>query len=188
MHPLRTHIEEIVSLTDTEFDYVLSYFKHKRVRKHQYLVQEGESVPYDFWIIRGCVRSFFLDTEGREHILQFATENWWTTDYNGYFNQAKASIYTVCMEEGEVLALAMADREKLCEEMHKIAYFFSKKKQAAIVAMQRRILSLLSNNPQQRYEEFSSLYPKLIQRIPKKYIAAYLGVSRETLSRMYIHV
>ncbi len=89
------------------------------------------------------------------------------------------------MEEGEVLCLTLFGREKLSADLHKLEHFFRVKLTNGYVAQQRRIMTLLSGTPQQRYEEFANLYPNLLQRIPKKYIAEYLGVSRETLSRLY---
>ncbi|GAA4842205.1 Crp/Fnr family transcriptional regulator [Algivirga pacifica] len=185
MHPLRQHIEKIISLSDTEFEHVLSHFEHKSLRKHQYLVQEGEYDKYDNWVIKGCLKAFYTNSDGKEHILQFAIEDWWVADYDAYFNTLQATINVDCMEPCEILQISLANREKLCTDLHKMEYFFRQKITNGYVALQKRILSLLSNNPQERYEEFIRLYPTLKDRIPKKYIAAYLGVSRETLSRLY---
>ena len=79
LHPLREHIQEIIDLTDEEFEYILSHFKLITRRRHQYLVQEGETVNKEFWVIKGCLKSYFFDYSGKEHILQFAMENWWIT-------------------------------------------------------------------------------------------------------------
>jgi CRP/FNR family transcriptional regulator len=89
------------------------------------------------------------------------------------------------MEAGEVLCLTLEGREKLSATLHKMEHFFRIKLTKGYIALQQRIISLLSSNPQQRYKEFADLYPSLMQKIPKKYIAEYLGVSRETLSRLY---
>jgi CRP/FNR family transcriptional regulator, anaerobic regulatory protein len=107
------------------------------------------------------------------------------SDYIAYFNQKKANMYVLCMEAGEVLCLTLEGREKLSMILPKMEHFFRIKLTNGYMALQQRIISLLSSNPQQRYEEFANHYPKLMQRIPKKYIAEYLGVSRETLSRLY---
>jgi CRP-like cAMP-binding protein len=89
------------------------------------------------------------------------------------------------MQDAEVLCLTLNGRETLSAELHKMEHFFRAKLTNGYVALQRRIISLLASTPQQRYEEFGKLYPHLMQKIPKKYIAEYLGVSRETLSRLY---
>jgi len=182
---LRRHIEEITPLNDEEFAYIATFFTPKKVKKHQYLIQEGDQANFEYLIISGIFRMFYLDNEGKEHIVQFAGENWWMADYQAYFSQQQAKLHITCMEEGEVLCLKLHGREKLAADLHKMEHFFRVKLTRGYVAQQRRIISLLSGTPQQRYEEFNDLYPHMIQKIPKKYIAEYLGVSRETLSRLY---
>jgi CRP/FNR family transcriptional regulator len=185
MDKLRKHIEEITPLSDEEFAYIKTFFIAKRVKKHQYLVQEGEPANFEYLILSGIFRMFYLDAEGKEYIVQFAGENWWMADYQAYFNGKKATLHITCMEDAEVLCLKLEGREKLSADLHKMEHLFRVKLTKGYTAQQRRIISLLSGNPQQRYEEFGQLYPHLTQKIPKKYIAEYLGVSRETLSRLY---
>ena len=185
MNKLRKHIEDIIPISDGDFDYINSFFTVKRVKKHQYLVQQGEQVQYEYLILSGIFRMFYLDEEGKEYIVQFAGEHWWMADYQAYFNEMVAGLHIVCMEDAEVLCLKLEGREKLSADLHHMEHFFRVKLTKAYVAQQRRIISLLSSTPQQRYEEFGRLYPTLMQKIPKKYIAEYLGVSRETLSRLY---
>lgn len=181
---LRQQIERITSLNDTEFEYVLSHFVSKKFKKHQFVVQEGENVPNDFFILSGCLKSYFTDKNGKEHILQFGMQDWWITDYEAYYNQSIATINIDCIENSELLCLSLQNREKLCAEMHKIEHFFRKKTNKHNVALQRRILSLLSNNAKEKYDQLLQLYPQLLQKIPKHLIASYLGVTRETLSRL----
>lgn len=181
---LRRQIEKITPLTDSEFDYILSHFSSKKLKKHQYLVQEGDGVENDFFVTKGLLKSYYVSPEGKEHIMQFAMEDWWITDYQAYFNQTTSTVNIDCIEATEVLCLSLYNREKLCSEMHKIEHFFRKKSNAGYVALQRRILSLLNSSAKERYEELLRQYPTLFQRVPKTLIASYLGVSRETLSRI----
>jgi CRP-like cAMP-binding protein len=185
MDKLRKHIEDVVPVSDGEFDFVKPFFTYKRVKKHQYLTQEGDTVTFEYLILSGVFRMFYLDSEGKEYIVQFAGENWWMADYQAYFKEKKATLHIVCMEDAEVLCLTLHGRETLSAQLHKMEHFFRAKLTNGYVALQRRIISLLASTPQQRYEEFGQLYPHLMQKIPKKYIAEYLGVSRETLSRLY---
>lgn len=185
MEILRKHIGEIVSLTDEEFSYVSSFFTVKRVRKGQYLVHEGDEVRYEYLVLSGIYRVFSVDEDGKEHILQFARENWWMTDYAAFFKQKPANMFVECLVEGEVLFSTLQAREKLAADLHKMEHFYRVKLTNGYMALQQRIRLLLSSTPLQRYEEFSKLYPDLLQQIPKKYVAEYLGVSRETLSRLY---
>lgn len=181
---LRQQIEKITPLSDAEFDYILGHFISKKLKKHQYVLQEGENVPNDFFILNGCLKSYFTDKNGKEHILQFGMQDWWITDYQAYYNQSIATINIDCIEDSEILCLSFQNREKLCAEMHKIEHFFRKKTNKRNVALQQRILSLLSNNAKEKYDQLLQLYPQLFQKVPKHLIASYLGVSRETLSRL----
>lgn len=183
-HPLRQHIEEIIDFTDEEFDFVLSHFEHVIKRKHQYIVQEGDIVNKEFWIIKGCLKSYFIDDTRKEHILQFGMENWWITDYESFVKQTESKTFIDCIEDSELLYITFENREKLTANMHKMERFWAKKSKIGRIALQNRVLSLLKNSTKERYDLLLKQYPTLFQRVPKKMIAAYLGVSRETLSRL----
>lgn len=183
-HPLRTHIEKITPLTDAEFDYIFSHFKPLKLKKHQFLLQAGTVADCDFFIISGLVKAYFTTDEGKQHILQFGMEDWWITDYQAHFNGTPATLDIDCLEDTEVLCLPLVNREKLCADLHKIEHFFRKKSNMGYIALQRRILSLMNSGAGERYEQLLQQYPSLFQRVPKTLIASYLGVSRETLSRL----
>lgn len=181
---LRKHFEEIITLSDLEFEYVMSHFEKKKLKKHQFLIQEGNEVHNDHFVTKGLLKAYYTNDEAKEHILQLAMEDWWVTDYQAYFNQAKATINVDCLEDCEVLCLSLENREKICAELQKIEHFFRIKSNFGYIALQRRILSLLDKDAKGRYEQLKALYPSLLQRVPKTILAAYLGVSRETLSRL----
>jgi CRP-like cAMP-binding protein len=181
---LRHHLEKIIPLTDQEFDYILSHFQLKKFRKHQFVVQEGNTVDYDYFVIRGLLKAYYANEEGKEHILQFAMENWWVTDYQAYTTRSKATLNIDCIENGELLAISFDNKQRLCTEYHKMEHFFRIKTTSGYVGLQQRVLSLLNSDAQSRYQQLFSQYPSLFQRVPKAVIASYLGVSRETLSRM----
>lgn len=183
-HPLRLHFEKITPLSEAEFEYLLSHFIHRKLKKHQFIVQEGDPVMNDFFVVKGLAKAYHTDQEGKESILQFAMEDWWITDYQAYFGQTNATLNIDCIEDTEVLCLSLHNRDKICAELHKIEHFFRKKSNLGYVALQRRLLSLLNSNAKERYEQLLQQYPSLFQRVPKTLIASYLGVSRETLSRL----
>ena len=185
MDSLRRHIEVITPVSNEEFDHIKSFFTLKKVKKHQYLIQEGDQDIHEYVIVNGIFRVFYIDITGKQHTLQFAGADWWMSDYVAFFNKRPAMSNAICMKDGEVLSLTLQGRDKLSADLHKMEHFFRVKLTNGYVGLQRRIISMLSSTPQQRYEEFAAIYPNLIQDIPKKYIAEYLGVSRETLSRFY---
>lgn len=181
---LRNHIEEVVTLTDEEFDYVFSFFTYKKFKKNQFVIQEGDYVKNDYFILSGLLKSSSTDDKGKENVLLFATTNWWISDPEAFHNQTHATLNIDCIEKSETLFISYEQREQLCLEMRKMEFFFRKKTTAGYVALQKRITSLISENAKSRYHYFLHLYPELLQKLPKILIASYLGVSRETLSRL----
>ncbi|HEV3414953.1 MAG TPA: Crp/Fnr family transcriptional regulator [Puia sp.] len=182
---LKAHVAKIAALTDEQFDYFFSFFEEQSFKKGQAIISEGDSVNCEYFVISGCLKSFFVNDDLKMFILQFAMPTWWASDYNALYNHTKATISVDCITDAEVLCLGNADREKLCSEIHKAEYFFRWRTNKGYVAAQKRLLSFMNNNVKYRYEELLKLYPELYNMVPKNLIAAYLGVSRETLSRLY---
>ena len=182
---LKNQLLKITEIPEEHLEYISSHFIYKKFKKHQFLVQNGQQVNYDYFVISGCVKSYYIDENGKTHILLFGLEDWWITDYEAYYYQKEAIVDIDCLEDTEVLCLSIDNREKLCREFHQIAHFFRKKTNRRNVALQNRILSLLSSSAKERYEKFLSDYPSLVQKLPKHILASYLGVTRETLSRIY---
>jgi CRP-like cAMP-binding protein len=181
---LAEHLRQAVTLRDEEMDHALSFFKPRRARKRQYLVQAGDPVPHEFFVVKGCTKAFHVDTEGREHILQFGIEDWWITDWQAYFARTEARLHVDCLEDCALLLLHLDDRERLCRELHPMEHFFRVKLTNGYMALQRRILHGLVGDAEERYRQFVKEQPALAQRVPKQQLAAYLGLSRETLSRI----
>jgi CRP/FNR family cyclic AMP-dependent transcriptional regulator len=127
-----------------------------------------------------------IDNTGKEHIWQFAMENWWVSDYYAFHTSSSSTFSIQCLEDTEVLCISYADREKLCQQMHSFERFCRLKVTAGFFSQQNRIMALLQDDAQSRYQQLLEQYPLLFQRVPKAQIAAYLGVSRETLSRLRI--
>ncbi len=181
---LRQHIEKIVSLSDEEFAFACAHFTGKKAKKHEWLIQEGQNVNYAYFVVSGLLKLVYRDDVGREFILSFAMEDWWETDYLAYFTKTKATLALQCLEDTEVYCLTLEDYYKLCNSLHKMEHFFLIKANGGYLGSQQRILSFLTLNVKERYEHLIKRYPTLFQRVPKKLIASYLGVSRETLSRL----
>lgn len=184
MQFLRDHIEKILPLTDEELTFVSTHFTTRKYKKHQYLVQEGDEVKYCYLVISGLLKLVYNDDNGKDHIVSFAMEDWWESDYYAYYTQSAATMSLQCLEDTEVYCFSFENYKKLCAEFPKIEHFFLQKSNFGFLAAQRRILSLLTSNAKERYEQLLKQYPSLLQRVPKSLLAAYLGVSRETLSRL----
>jgi len=182
---LRECVEKIVLLTDEQFDHFFSRFKQVSYKKGQTIIAEGDRVEHEYFVLDGCLKTFYINDDLKMFILQFAMPTWWASDYNALYSGAKATVNVDCITDAEVLCLSNADREKICNNIHRIEHFFRWRTNKGYVASQKRLLSLMNNDAKRRYEELMEQYPALYNIVPKTLIAAYLGVSRETLSRLY---
>ncbi|MCT6744204.1 Crp/Fnr family transcriptional regulator [Riemerella anatipestifer] len=178
------HIREIISLSGEEFDEIWEYFSIKNIRKKQFLVQEYQTSNEVYWVASGIFKSSFFDTDGKEHILQFASSGWWTGDFSAFYKQQKTRLSIECLENGSVLAITQQNMDILCQKFPLLERFFRIKTNFGYIALQERIISLMTQSAKQRYQNFLKQYPHLVQKLPKQTIASYLGVSRETLSRL----
>lgn len=182
---LKAHISKTASLTEEQFEYFFSHFKEQSFQKGQVVITEGDKVEKEYFVLSGCLKTFFINDETKMHILQFSMPTWWTSDYSALYNQTRATINIDCITDAEVLSLSNNDREKICNELHQAEHFFRWRTNRGYIAAQKRLLSLMNNDAKKRYEELMAQYPELYNIVPKHLIAAYLGVSRETLSRLY---
>ncbi|RTQ50924.1 Crp/Fnr family transcriptional regulator [Hymenobacter gummosus] len=181
---LRAHIERIVPLTDDEFAFVGSHFTARTFRRHQFLIQPGEPVRYFYFVVQGLLKLVYTDDTGKPHIISFALEDWWESDFQAFYLQTPATLSLECVEPTEVLGITLADYRRMCAGLPKMEHFFLEKALLGNMAAQNRILSFLTTSAQQRYEQLARRSPQLIRRLPKTLLASYLGVSRETLSRL----
>src|SRR5206468_5126583 len=123
MHPkeiLKEHIAKTASLSDDQFDYFFSHFKHQSYKKGQLIIADGDKVECEYFVLDGCLKSFYINDDVKMFILQFAMPTWWASDYNDLYNGGKATIGVDCITDSQVLCLSSADREKLCNEIHAV--------------------------------------------------------------------
>lgn len=182
---LRQHIAKTVQLTDEQFDYFFSFFKPVSFKKKDKIINVGDDVDLEYFVLSGCLKTFFMNDDDKMHILQFATQTWWASDYNALYTKEKATVNVDCVSDAKALYINREDREKVCKEIHEVESFLRWRSNKGYIGLQKRILSLLNNDAQTRYEELMHQYPELYNLVPKHLIAAYLGVSRETLSRFH---
>lgn len=181
---LRKHIEEIVPLSDEEFALVMRHYSRRTVKRKEYLIRGGENVNAEYFVVKGLLKAFIYDASGKEYIVQFAMENWWISDYMAYKMNGRGELCVQALEACEVLELSKENKERLCRLVPKMYQFHGAKAFNGFVALQKRVLSLLKNSAAEKYDLLLEQYPALFQRVSKTMIAHYLGVSRETLSRL----
>ena len=182
---LKAHVARSTSFTDEQFDHFFSFFKKQPFKKGQSIISVGSAVNCEYFVVSGCLKSFFINDDLKMFVLQFAMPKSWTSDYNALYYHTRATICVDCIIDSDVLCLSNADREKLCEDLHEAEHFFRWRANRGYVAANKRLLSFMDNDVKYRYEELLKRNPELYNMVPKNLIAAYLGVSRETLSRLY---
>lgn len=181
---LLKNIATHISLTNEEEAYFVSFLQHRKIRKKHFLYQEGDISKFQAFVAEGCLRSYSIDKNGFEHVLQFAPPGWWIGDIQSIITQEPGTLYIDAVEDSEVLLLFKKDLEKIYTTVPKLERFFRILAENALATYQHRLIGNLSLSAKERYENFCRLYPSLIQCLPQKQVAAYIGVTPEFLSKM----
>jgi CRP-like cAMP-binding protein len=181
---LAKNISKHIQLEPDEFDYFASLLKTKRLRKKQFLLEEGEVCRFECFVSSGCLRQYYLDDKGDEYIIQFAITDWWISDQYSFLNGLPSQCFIDALEDSEVLLIEKQILEELYVKIPKFERFFRIAFQNSYVALQRRILANISQTAEERYRNFSQQYPEIAQKVPQRQIASYLGIKPESLSRL----
>lgn len=182
--PLVEHFSKYISLTDKEIELLELLVRFHKINKREYLLKEGEICQYDSFIVKGCLKISTFDEQGKEHIISFAVENWWAVDMYSFIKQMPASYTIQALEDTELIQFTRKQYELRYEVIPKLNILTRKMLENSYIAQQRRILQNISLKVEDRYQLFVEKYPNLETRISQKYIASYLGVTPEFLSRM----
>lgn len=180
---LRTFFERRIPITDEQFEFIKTLFIPKKVNKGEFLLREGEMTKYSIFVASGCLRTYTIDHNGKEHILQFSIENWWTGDLS-FKSNIPAQCFIEALEDSEVLLTTLDSLQKLAKYIPESAAFYESALQKSAAAKNERIVLSLAATAEERYNNFSEKYPSIIHRVPQHMIASYLGISAETLSRI----
>ena len=171
-------------LTGDEIDLIQSSFKLKKFRKRQYLLQEGEVCKYSAFIIKGAVRQYRVDDKGEEHIIKLFIENWWASDRESLMNQTPSIYFIDAWEDTEALLVTQTDCANLVESIPTLLEWVRKLDVNSAIASQKRLNAAISLSAEERYYDLEKANPEFLQRFPQHIIASYLGINRETLSRI----
>jgi CRP-like cAMP-binding protein len=180
----RKQIDKIVRLTDREFDFTLSHFTEKQFKKKQVVFTQGKYIDSCYYVVSGLMALVHVNEQGKEVIFSIVNEDRWESDFTAFFTQKKTTMYLKCLEITHLLCLTLDNYNKLCREIPKMQSFFHQKSTLGFITTQQRLLSFLTTTAQKRYELLLETSPSIIQRVSKTLLAPYLGVTRETLSRL----
>jgi len=179
-----TYVNKCISLTKEELEYFHSLLQYKKVKKKFFLLRAEEKCDFEAYIIKGCVRVYYMDENGFEVDLLFAVEDWWISDLASFSQQKPAKLFIETIEESEILLIDYKSKETLFKKVPKFERLFRLMVQKAHETMMDRLISNISKPAPIRYQEFVKKYPTIPQRVPQHLIAAYLGVSAEFLSKI----
>ena len=181
---LLQHIAKHIKLSSPEEDQLVALLKTKKLRRRQFLLREGDIQQHAVFVLEGCLRSYSIDKNGFEHILQFAPPGWWIGDMYSFIKKQPGTLYIDAVDNSEMLLLGKDDLEQLYADIPKLERFFRIIAENALAAYQHRLVDNLSLSAKERYANFCQLYPSLIECLPQKLVAAYIGVTPEFLSKM----
>jgi len=173
-----------ISLSKKEIDFIDSKFEKISLIKGDVLLSSDTHVTNQYYVFSGCLRSFFVNSLGKNHTTQFAVKDWWISDYISFFTEEKSVMTIECLQDAQIYRLSRKDMNSLCEEIPKIETFFRNKMEKAFASFQKRILEYLSLTAKERYIKFITTYPEIEQCVKNYHIASYLGITTESLSRI----
>lgn len=181
---LFSHILAKVPLTVAEQEAIKPFFTPRKLRKKQYLLQEGEVCQYLSFVSKGLLRSYSVDEKGGEHMNMFAFEGWWSSDMYSFFSGQKAVFAIDAIEPTEILMVTLEDFEAMTLKVPVMDRYFRILFQNSLVTKEHRLISSVSDTAAEKYFRLAAGNPELIQRVPQNLIASYLGIAPETLSRI----
>jgi CRP-like cAMP-binding protein len=182
--PLINHIQNRIELSEEEIHQFVSEFKIKNIKKRQFIIQPDFVAKYRTYIVKGALRAYVVSSQGQEHTISFAIEDWWISDYNSYIYQQPATMFVVALEDAVLLQLDFESETKLKNANPKFETFFRITAERTAAFFQRRIITNLTSSAEERYDNFIEKYPSIVQRVPQYTLASYLGMTTEFLSKI----
>ena len=184
LNPLIQHINQILSVKQGELEGLSAKVRFKKLRRRQYLLQEGDICKHYNFVLDGCLRMYYVDEKGAEHILQFATADWWISDIGSFHSEKPSALFIDALESSEILQISKEDLLYLYQNHPKLDRYFRVLVENAFVKMQERVLQNISSTAEERYLSFLETYAHLSNRISQVQIASFIGVTPEFLSKI----
>ena len=178
------NVSKHISLDNVEKDFFISLLEPKILLRKKVYLTAGEVCRNSAFVIEGALKSYTIDKEGKEHILSFATRDWWIADMYSYISRKPAILSIEAIADSEVLMLSYENQQLLYEKVPKFERFFRILIENALVASQQRLIDNLSSSAEERYLHFIQKYPSIPSCVPQHNIASYLGITPEFLSKI----
>lgn len=179
-----TTIFKDLSFNLEERQLLVQSFEKLHLPKHSLLLKAGQHVYDQYYVAEGCLRTFYIAPNGKEHTVQFAITDWWISDYTAFFNTSTAVMHIECIQDATLYKISKKDMEQLYKAMPKLESYFRKKMERAFASFQKRIIANLAQSATERYLNFIQTYPNIEQNVKNYHIASYLGITTQSLSRI----
>jgi CRP/FNR family transcriptional regulator len=181
---LLLHIEKFVMLGEEDKAILLQYIKHKKLKKKELLLKEGQVCTATYFVSKGCMRMYYVNNKGIEQTTHFAIENWWLADYQSLDKQAPSQFYIQAIEACDIILLERRTEEELFEKLPVLERYFRLIFQKAVAASQLKVKYIDDFTGEELYRHFSGRFPEFVQRVPQYMLASYLGFTPEFLSKI----
>lgn len=177
-------ISKHITLDAEEEKYLKSILLPMKVKQNEFIEHMNKVTRYFINVNEGCLMTYYTDNEANDHVLQFATAGWWTGDLNSFTYGTPSIFSTKALSDSSVLLIPKAQMDELLERYPKFEKYFRIIFQNSLITHQQRILQNFSMSAEGRYQYFLEKYPTLEQFVPQKFIASYLGITPEFLSKV----
>ena len=167
-----------------EVDHVVAAFTYKKVKKNEILIAKDEVCRFTYFVCKGAIRAYFISEEGQEATRYIALENQFITTIHSFIEQSPTNEYIQATEPTELLQISYTDFKRIVQETTLAKDLYNKQLELAYVTNHWRLESFLKMSAKQRYDFLIQTNPAIIQRLPNKIVASYLGITQESLSRL----
>jgi len=178
------HIRKFIEIDDSEIPILYKYLKPINLKKKELLLKEGQICNTLYFVVKGCLRMYFITDKGTEQIMQFALERWWISDYYSYIDNKPSDYYIQSIEKSEIIALDKSSYDLLLQELPKMERYFRQIMLKAVAASQLRIKLHFDLSKEELYNLFTSSFPDFAQRVPQYMLASYLDLTPEYVSEL----
>jgi len=181
---LRAYLEARATFTDDDLALLREVFLPRTLRAGEFLQRAGDVATHAAFVASGCLRSYVIDDNGKEHVVMFAPETWWVGDNASLISGAPSQYFVDAVENSDILLISPAGHHQVLERLPAYAAGFRTGLLKHAAAKDQRIVTSLTASAEERYLDFMKTYPSIAQRVPQWMIASYLGLTPETLSRI----
>lgn len=186
MEELIKKIKLRLTLSPEAEAFIYSISKEKTLPKGKVLIRQGQIVKRTFFVTGGCLRSYCIDKNGKEHTLQFAIKDWWISDYIAIHTDELATLTVECLSESDVIEFNAKELDEIHSRFPEFESYQRHNLERHVVSLHKRILNQLQLTASERYDLFLKQYPDIEKHTRNYHIASYLGITQESLSRIRV--